>query len=322
MSVTEFSWLSELKLQIAVQLLVIAAILRRGWRLVRGDAPRITSLALVLTAAVAVTLSACFAWADHHLGGTNRTDVPRDSYKVWSTRRLVVGGSADVWDGTQNSIESVRRAFEHGARGVEIDVFFDPDLGTFVVSHDRPYLLKNGRLLMLEELLGEVGHLGMFWLDWKKLRHLAAEDFVRALDELTRLTSAGDLRARFYVEGEDPFRLRRAAEAGFLTILDSHPLPDSAFLAPLVTALYKSLFYFGGHTVLALESGDVDDPVHGPRSERILRNVPLFVYHVPDDAGMMRQLALQENVRVILPRDQTLDRFGYAPEPGPDADSG
>lgn len=280
--------------------------------------PRWASFGLVLVAAVALVMTAVFAWVNHKLDDANAIGLPPDSYKVWSTRGLVIGGTATEWNGTQNSVESVRRAFEHGALGVEIDVFFDPDLGKFVVSHDRPYLLKNGKLLMLDEMLAEVGDLGMFWLDWKKLRHLDAEDFEKALDELARQTSVGDLRSRFYIEGEAPIRIHQAAQQGFLTILDSHPLPDSRFLAPLVTALYKSLYYFGGHTVLALESGDIDDPVHGPRSRRILRNVPLFVYHVPDDPGLMRQLALQDNVRVILPRDHTLDRFSYVPVPGQD----
>ena len=278
--------------------------------------PRWASLALLLVAATGLALTAVFAWVDHKLGDENRVDLPPESFKVWSTRGLVIGGTATEWNGTQNSVESVRRAFEHGALGVEIDVFFDPDLGKFVVSHGRPYLLKNGKLLMLDEMLAEVGDLGMFWLDWKKLRHLEQEDFRKALDELARLTSVGDLRQRLYVEGEAPFRVRQAANKGFLTILDSHPLPDSSFLAPLVASLYKSVYYFGGHTVLALESGDVDDPVFGPRSRRILSNVPLFVYHVPDDPGLMRQLALQDNVRVILPRDHTLDRFSYVPAPG------
>ncbi len=292
---------------------LVAVLMFVGWRLQRGKTLRWLGLLLLPVGLLAVASNCVFAWVDYRLGQREPGRIPGDVHKVWSTRGLVVGGTESDWNGTQNSVESIRRCFTHGAKGVEVDVFFDPEMGGFVVSHDRPYILKEGKLLMLKELLDAVGDDGLFWLDWKKLRHLEPEDFQSALDVLERLTAKGDLRERFYVEGEDPFRIRQARRAGFLTIFDTHPLPDSNLLSPLVTSFYKALYYFGDHTVMGLEGGDPNDLVHGPNSTRILRDVPLFVYHVPHDVTQMTELALQENVRVILPRDQTLDLFGFLP---------
>ena len=63
--------------------------------------------------------------------------------KVWGHRGLV--GSGD-----ENSLRSVGAAFAHGAVGVEIDVLYDAALDDFVVSHDRPYTLYDGKPLHLE----------------------------------------------------------------------------------------------------------------------------------------------------------------------------
>ena len=303
--------------QLAFLLVLIWLLFRRGSLLTRGGNIRVGAVSLLLVGVVAVTLAGMFAWVDYRLSDLQTPEAPGSPYKVWSTRGLVIGGTVSEWNGTQNSIESIRRAFEHGAKGVEVDVFFDPPLNQFVVSHDYPYFLKNGELLLLRDLLAELGDQGMFWLDWKKLRYLEPDDFQQALDELMVLTAVGNLRDRFYVEGEDPVRIGRIAQSGLLTILDTHPLPDGNFFTPLVNSLYKSLFYFGGHTVMGIESGPTDAPIFGPRSSRILKDVPLFVYHVPDDPVVIELLASQNNVRVILPRDHRKDLFSYQPDPGP-----
>jgi len=299
--------------QLAFLALLVVLLLVTGLRIYRGGRLHWTALLLLPVGLLAVALAGTFLWVDYRLADRDWTGAPDDPHKIWSTRGLVIGGTVREWNGTQNSIESIRRAFEHGARGVEVDVFFDPELQGFVVSHDRPYNLKNGELLMLTSLLDAVGEERMFWLDWKKLRHLEAEEYQQALDLLMQLTARSDLRERFYVEGEAPFRIRQARAMGLLTIFDTHPLADSHFLTPLIISLYKSLFYFGEHSVMALESGPIDQPIFGPVTIRALRDVPLFVYHVPDDSEQIRSIARQDNVRVIILSDQRLDRFEYLP---------
>lgn len=250
------------------------------------------------------------AWVDYRLGLRDNVGVYDDPYKVWGARGLVLEGSRITKNGTQNSIESIGLAFDRGAKGVEVDVYFDTQLNQYVVSHDRPYNLKNGALLSLGTLLEAVGEDGQFWLDLKKLSHLDRVQLAAAVAELEILTSTGDLKERFYVEGEDPVNLHAFHRAGFLTIYDTHPLRDSNPWTPLASDLYKLIYYFGGHTVMGMNSGKPGALIYGPEACRALRNVPVFIYHTPDDSDRLSELLVAPDVRVILVGDQSLDRYG------------
>jgi hypothetical protein len=155
-----------------------------------------------------------------------------------------------------------------------------------------------------------VGKDGEFWLDLKKLRRLDKTQLAAAIAELEDLTAEGNLKQRFYVEGEDPINLRAFHRAGFLTIYDTHPLKDSNPLTPLASDLYKLIYYFGGHTVMGMNSGEGDALIYGPETQRALRNVPMFIYHTPDEDARLEHLLGAGDVRVILIVDHSLDRYG------------
>lgn len=257
-----------------------------------------------MTAFIATTV-----WVERGLAERSMDDAWAGEFKVWSTRGLVLEGPEITSGGMQNSIEAIERAFESGAKGVEVDVFYDVEMGDFVVSHDRPYNRKKGALLTLDVLLDAVGPLGDFWLDWKKVRHLEFEERQDALRRLDELTSVGDLKQRFYIEAEDPFSLTQCKRAGFLTIYDTHPLPDANPVGSVLLDVYKAVYFFGGFDVLSMESGTPERRVFGERARRALRRVPLFLYHVPAEEDFLREALGVENVRVVLPRDQSLDLF-------------
>lgn len=253
---------------------------------------------------------AMIAVVDRGLAERTYADVIDHPQKVWSTRGLVSGGAHIDGTSNQNTVESVSLAFDRGAQGVEVDVFWDQELNRFAVSHDRPYKTVNGKMLPLGEMLESVKQPRAWWLDWKKVRHLDAEQLESALARLTEITAASDLRTRFYVEAEDPINLRGIKRAGFKTILDTHPLPESSPFAPVLIDAYKALYYFTGHTVMSMESGAAEELVLGSDATRLLRHVPLFVYHVPNENQLFEELVGLSDVRVVLPRDHTLDRFG------------
>ncbi len=224
--------------------------------------------------------------------------------KTWSARGLY-----DSW-AAQNSIESVRRALSAGAGGVEIDLRYDIDLKKFIISHDYPYNLKNGQLLSLKELFDAVGERGYYWLDYKNLRRLTPAQTDAAIARLKAISSYGDLRQRIYIEGADPISLPLYRQAGFNTIYDIHPPKDSLPITRFVMNIYKAAFYFGGHTVMAMAHGSVDAPIYGADTQASLGHIPTFLYHVPDDSALLKRLAANESVRVMLVgRDRSIDRF-------------
>lgn len=277
---------------------------------VGGRMQSVVLLVTLLMGVVSTTHVAVIAWVDRELALRTYVGVYDDPFKVWSNRGLVLETNAILRGGKHNSIESVALAFDRGAKGVEVDVFYDTQLATFVVSHDRPYHLQDGRLLSLRELLAAVGERGAFWLDWKKLGHLDTEAIEAARAELQELTAPGGLKERFYIEGEDPLNLGVFRRAHFKTIFDIRPQADSSpFTTPLVD-LYKALYYFGGHTVMGMDTGSAEAPIYGPETRRLLRDVPVFLYHAPDDAVFLGDLLAHRNVRVVLLQDHSLARYG------------
>ncbi len=252
-------------------------------------------------------------WVDHNLAQRTHANVYDEPYKVWATRGLVTDGSDGSPVRVRNSIESISYAFSQGARGTEVDIFYDPKKSKFIVSHSRGYEKPNGSLLPLDALFDAVGEDGYFWLDWKKLRHLKRNQLQAALTRLKQITDRGTLRDRVYVEGEAPFSLLVVRQAGFQTIYDCRPLLDSNILGPVIVDVFKAIYYFGGFTAIGMNSGTRNEPIFGPNTRCLLRNIPVFIYHVPDDLEFLKELASYSNVRVIIIR-QDINRFEFVVE--------
>jgi hypothetical protein len=248
-------------------------------------------------------------YVDKQLAVKSWEDVYDDCYKIWATRGLVLAGPQITPDGMQNSIESIQLAFERGARGTEVDVLFDTGMGQFIVSHDLPYNLKHGKLLTLEALFEKTGGQNYFWIDFKKIRKLSDRELEASVAEMERLAKKFDIKKWIYVEGEAPFSLAAYRDAGFNTIYDIHPRSDRNLFTPAIIALYKMVFYFGDFTVMAMNYGPMDDPKYGPRTQELLGDIPLFIYHIEDDRAALERLLGSRGVRVILVRDHSLDRY-------------
>ena len=297
-----------------VVVLVAFALLWVGWRarIAFGKKPRLRWLSLLLVTAgwIMTGFILLIAWVDHNLAGRTYAGVYDDPHKVWATRGLVTDGSDGSPIRVRNSIESISYAFNRGAKGTEVDVFYDPEMGVFVVSHSRRYEKPNGILLTLDSVFDAVGDDGYFWLDWKKLRHLNGGQLKNAIARLQQITDRGDLRDRVYVEGETPLSLLAIKQAGFQTIYDCKPTFDSNIMCPVVADLFKAIYYFGGFTVMGLNSGTRAEPIYGPNTRCGLRNIPVFLYHLPDDVAFMEELVSSRDVRVIIIR-QDVNRFGF-----------
>lgn len=264
---------------------------------------------LVIILLITAGFIAAVRYVDRQLDGRSWPGVYDDCHKVWATRGLVLEGPAITPTGTQNSIESIQLAFDRGARGTEVDVLFDTDMGKFIVSHDLPYNRKNGELLTLEDLFEHTGGGGYFWIDFKKIRKLSDEELDASVDEMERLANRFGIKKWIYVEGEAPFSLAAYRDAGFNTIYDIHPRSDGNLFTPAIIGLYKLVFHFGDFTVMAMNYGPMDDPKYGPRTQELLGEIPLFIYHIEDDPEALERLLKIKGVRVILVRDHSVDRY-------------
>lgn len=247
-------------------------------------------------------------YVNHQLAKRSYTDAYNNCHKIWATRGLVENG-LPVPPSNGNSIKTIQAAFQHGADGSEIDLFFDPERKQFIISHDFPYNLKEGELLTLEKLLSNIEGDNYLWLDFKKLRKLDAQSADNAVARLQSITQTRNWKERIYIEGADPVNLGKFRHGGFKTLFDVHPLPDSEPFTAFVLTIYKAAFYFGDFTVMGMKHGDLDAVVYGPDAKKQLGNIPLFIYHTPDDPALLRDLLATNSVRVILMQDHTLNRF-------------
>jgi hypothetical protein len=234
-------------------------------------------------------------YVDARLRDRSLADVYQSGGKIWATRGLVSEGVE------RNSIASVRNAFARGAPGTEVDIFYDTALKQFVVSHGRNYRVKKRKLLSLEHLFEETGQgTQLFWLDFKGLRHLSSTDLEEAVSRLDVITREHGLRSRVYVEGGAPLSLAAFQRAGFHTIFDIYPLRSRFPFWSLVINSYKIAYYFGGFSVVSMKYGDQSDPVYSAEIAAALAEVPVFLYHVPEDEDVLSALLASSSVRVIL----------------------
>ena len=234
-------------------------------------------------------------------------------HKVWSSRGLY------EIKAQQNSILSFQRAFSHGAQGAEVDFYYDVKSDRFIISHKKPkkdqngtlvYTQKNGKILTLEELLQTFEKGYYFWLDYKNLDRISDAETTQAIKRLLSITQENNLRERLFIEGSNPLRLSDYTEAGFKTLLAVRPLPQDNILASISANLFKIGYYFSNVTALAIPYGEIQNPFYGQKSQEALHEVPVFLFHIPDDENLLYSLVKKEQVRVMLVgRDESKDRF-------------
>lgn len=236
-------------------------------------------------------------YVDAQLASKDYSNSYNDCRKVWSARGLYGDGLAVE----QNSIQSFQAAAVAGAIGAEVDIFYDVGMQDYIVSHSRPYAKKQGRILPLAELFEATEDGFYYWLDFKRIRHLSEEQVNVAIQRLYDISKKNNQYERLYIEGEAPVNTSRYNEAGFHTIFDTHAEPESMGLASTIMVnAYKIVFYFGNFSVMGIEYGELNDPVYGPANRKRLKDVPVFLYHVPVDEELIDELLVIKNVRAFI----------------------
>lgn len=165
---------------------------------------------VILPIFILVTLLSAGFYLDYRFYHPATEPVYASCFKVWAHRGYHK-------EHAQNSIEACKTAFSLGAKGVEIDIFYDEGMQTFIVSHDKPYNLKKGRLLTLDNLLEKVAPDGYFWLDFKELSRVKNIEAVAR--QLHLILKRHNLVERAFVESKNGYLLSKFSKHGIFTCL-------------------------------------------------------------------------------------------------------
>ena len=210
--------------------------------------------------------------------------------KVWAHRGWAPAGG-------ENSLQSVQGAFERGAAGVEIDILFDHELQDFVVSHDRPFTLFNGKPLRLETVLSRHTHgSGFFWLDAKDLRKLSPLAARKATQRLAALIQHYGLGERALVESGNPLYLSWLASRGVHTSYAVSP-NDRRYAAP-VYRLHAAVTKLG-YALAGASAISMDISRYTPVAAATFDKAAVLLSTVNDPGTLLRLSGVPE-VKVIL----------------------
>ncbi len=252
-------------------------------------------------------------YVDKNIHNEAAKNIYNSCHKIWSSR-----GFYETKE-EQNSIKSFTKAFSLGANGAEVDFYYDSQMNRFIISHDRPklgsdgkliYTKKNGELLTLEKLLKTFNKERYFWLDYKNLDRIAKKETSKAIERLLKITKDNSMKERLYIEGSNPLILSQYTDAGFKTILAVRPLAQNNILSTISSNLFKMLYYFNNVTALTMPYGDVSNPFYGEKTQNTLEDIPVFLFHVNADEKLLKSLVQKDDVKVILAgRDKSINRF-------------
>jgi hypothetical protein len=204
--------------------------------------------------------------------------------QIWSHR-----GYTERWP--HNSLPAFREALALGADGLEMDIFWDDKLGTFVVSHDAPYIKPFGHLLTLQEVFDSLPvRETNIWLDLKNLDRSNAK---KVTETLNGLLNKYQCRKNVFVESGNGWQLRQLDKAGIRTL---YWVQFSRFWPKQVLKLtyIHFLLFVSDFDGLTTAHYLYDDTFR-----RQFHNYPIFVWHV-DDTEVIKSLRASSDANVIL----------------------
>ncbi len=242
-------------------------------------------------------------YIDKSILQTQGDAIYNSCHKIWSSRGVY------TTKGEQNSLLSIQRAFDDGYAGVEIDFYYDVKRDKFILSHSKPkkdengvfqYSLKDGKLLTLEEVFSKLGENHYFWLDYKNLDRISYSETDKAIKRLDKISEIHSLKDRIYIEGSTPIKLSKYTKSGYKTILAFQPLKEKNIFSSISSNIYKLLYYSFDISGVAMPYGSIDNPKYGKTTQENFKSIPTFLFHVPTDIKLLKELNTMQDVRVIL----------------------
>lgn len=275
----------------------------------------------IIISLLALTYNGLLFYVNSHIDEKDHSAVYNNPHIIWSSRGIYNSPKE------QNSITSFKKAFDAGSMGAEVDCYYDVFLDKFIVSHDRTkkgekgqyrYQLKDGEILTLEKLFTTLGKDHYFWIDYKNLDRLSTKETLKAIKRLNKISIIHNIKERLYLEGSTPNHLQYYADAGYKTLFAFGPLRENHIFASLSSNFYKIAYYFYDMSAVAIHYAEIDNPKYGETAQKNLKGIPTFVFHVPNNTSLLKKLAKNPDVRVILVgRDESVNRADITREVTP-----
>lgn len=260
-------------------------------RLIKLLLKRIIKLLSVILVIIVSLSTIAIVIVDYKFNRLNHDIFYSGCFKVWAHRGFFKEGLQ------QNSIESFLRAFELGAAGTELDIFYDLNTNEYVVSHDYPYHLINGQILKLEDVFKKVGKCGYFWLDFKNLAILSKQDTQKAVFTLHNLLKKYNLTDKIIVESTNPINLKIVSKLNIYTsywIMPEIYSYDNFFYFQFDIFRYKLFYLYGNFSALSM-----DYNLFNKKLEGIFANIPIHLFTINDSKKLMNYF-VKKNVKIIL----------------------
>ena len=163
---------------------------------------------------------------------------------VWAHR-----GGAEGLKLPENSPEAVARSFAAGFNGVELDVFYDLNRKSIIVSHDRHYVRHQGKIISLRDLV--IPDQSWVWLDLKNLNEMNVKDIA----EFVNLLSDLELAERTYVESPEFMELVSLDQHGATTV---YWMSADHERSPFYFIAIKSLTWLFGIDAISISYQNLD----------------------------------------------------------------
>lgn len=107
---------------------------------------------------------------------------------------------------------NIELAFKQNVKGVELDLFYDKNINSFMVVHDE----SEKDTLILNQLLTEIKVKKKFWFDLKNLKKENTSEIISLLQSINQ---KHQLNNNFIVESKNAKELNKLTKAGIFTSL-------------------------------------------------------------------------------------------------------
>ncbi len=208
---------------------------------------------------------------------------------VWDHRGLQLDSTE-----SENSLLSYDHAIAEGAKGIEMDIFYDDSLADFVISHDRPYQLQaDSSVMMLSQVMAQYGQSIYYWLDLKNLslqnRNAVAQRMQHLLDSLS-------LAEQVYIEsGESRAAYLLTRHSSLNLILWIQYNSKKSIVASLKKLYYKMLIGMGDFSAVSRGYRYADEDFRAAFGD-----FPCYIFHIYSRAELDSTAAWVPGSSVLL----------------------
>jgi len=222
------------------------------------------------------------------------------SYKFNSTKyQHKLSSTPQVWAHSayldlqrSNPLKVIEKAFLNGARGIELDVFFDENTQRFVLSHDAPYFRYGGKLFYLHQVFERFKSRGYYWIDFK---NLSFSNYEKARSRMLNLLTKHKLFHHVYVESTHGLLLRTYSQKGIRTIF--WIVYENNWTRHFKILYIKSIIAFSRFNAISSPYQRVGDSYF----MKTFSHLPIFLFTL-NKKHLFNRYIQDKRVRVILTR--------------------